>query len=277
MFRLLAILATVVIAFPCTSAQAQGRSGKGRGFKINSGHGIGKMRGHSSSRYAHHGGPGNYRSHYPSPSFGFSIGIGGYPGYGYSGLGYSNFGYSSFGYLDAYRFDGFGYDPYRYGTFRAPDLLDDPYFIQRHRYDSQFPGRYRAPLGVRPTVPTVNYQSHGISILEPANGAAPSVAADPSDPARQLQSAAQQLVRGLSTRQDADVWMVYLAPDKIDQLIATGNVSELRELLSHYDGVVGNPQLRAIATTSGFAATRNLLDQYLSQLAEPTPPLPTDL
>ncbi len=270
MFRLLAILATVALLFPCTSVQAQGRSGKSRGFKINSGHGMGKARGHSSAHHPHYGGGGNRRP-YPSSSFGFSIGIGGYPNYGYSGFG------SGFGYLDPYRFDGFGYDPYRYGTFRAPDLLDDPYYIDRHRYDSQFPGRYRAPLVVRPAVPAVQYQSHGISILEPNSSATPLVPAEPGDPNGQLRAATEQLIRSLSTRQDADVWMVYLAPDKIEPLIASGNLAELRKLLSHYDGVVGNPQLRPIATASGFAATRSFLQAQVGQLSGRAEPLPTDI
>jgi len=41
---------------------------------------------------------------------------------------------------------GFGYalDPYRGGSFRAPDLHDDPFFRAQHKFDSHFPGRYRS-------------------------------------------------------------------------------------------------------------------------------------
>ncbi|EMI16329.1 secreted protein [Rhodopirellula maiorica SM1] len=52
-----------------------------------------------------------------------------------------------------YPFYGYGYiqDPYQTGSFRAPDLLDDPYFNARHKFDSHFPGRYsrRPPLEFR--------------------------------------------------------------------------------------------------------------------------------
>lgn len=46
---------------------------------------------------------------------------------------------------------GYSYDPYAGGSFRAPDLLDDPLFRAQHKFDSHFPGRYsrRPPLVLR--------------------------------------------------------------------------------------------------------------------------------
>lgn len=77
---------------------------------------------------------GHHHSHYggfPTSSYG-----------GYSFGGYGGFGYGGYGY------GGYSYDPYRGGSFRAPDLLDDPYFRAQHKFDSHFPGRYsrRPPL-----------------------------------------------------------------------------------------------------------------------------------
>lgn len=63
--------------------------------------------------------------------FGMGVGIGSYPPYNYPHPGQ----------FDPYRFDSYLYDPYRSGSFEAPDLLNDPYFRERHRYDSAFPGR----------------------------------------------------------------------------------------------------------------------------------------
>ena len=34
------------------------------------------------------------------------------------------------------------YNPYASGSFKAPDLLDDPLFQAQHKFDSHFPGRY---------------------------------------------------------------------------------------------------------------------------------------
>lgn len=47
------------------------------------------------------------------------------------------------GYFNPYGFDLYTHDPYRFGSFDPPDLLEDPYFRERHRYDSRYPGRYR--------------------------------------------------------------------------------------------------------------------------------------
>ena len=196
----------------------------------------------------------NYRSFYPSSSFGLSIGVGGYSGFGYG------YGYSGFGYPDPYRFDGYGYDPYRYGSFRMPDLLDDPYFIERNRY--------RPPLVIRPAVPAATYPSYGGQATYESGFAAQAVAVDPADLASQLRSASEELSRSLLARRDGDAWMAYLAPHRIIELTTSGNSAELRELLTHYDGVVGNPQMGSVAAASGFVATRNLLRQYVSQSTE---------
>ena len=63
--------------------------------------------------------------------FGMGIGVGSYPPYNYPRPGEFN----------PYRFDSYIYDPYVSGSFEPPDLLNDPYFRERHRYDSHFPGR----------------------------------------------------------------------------------------------------------------------------------------
>ncbi|MCG8649651.1 MAG: hypothetical protein MI861_07450 [Pirellulales bacterium] len=75
--------------------------------------------------------------------------------YGAPNLYYGAPGYISpgFGYAGRYPIDGYGYvyDPYLRGRFKAPDLLDDPYFRYQHKFDSHFPGRYnrRPPLQLR--------------------------------------------------------------------------------------------------------------------------------
>lgn len=77
-----------------------------------------------------------------------AIGWGNGSGYsGYSGLrdfhGIPYYGY------------GYAYEPYRHGSFRAPDLLNEPYFRAQHKFDSQFPGRYsrRPRLQLKGAVP----------------------------------------------------------------------------------------------------------------------------
>ncbi|GAA4473159.1 hypothetical protein [Novipirellula rosea] len=64
------------------------------------------------------------------------------------------YGYPFYGY-------GYVYDPYQTGSFRAPDLLDDPYFNAQHKFDSHFPGRYsrRPPLEFRHPIQDPRYRS----------------------------------------------------------------------------------------------------------------------
>lgn len=79
--------------------------------------------------------PNRYRTPYPTSAQGISVGFGSYP----------NYNYPRPGQFDPYRFDNYVHDPYITGSFKAPDLLKDPYFRERHRYDSHFPGRARKP------------------------------------------------------------------------------------------------------------------------------------
>lgn len=78
--------------------------------------------------------PNQYRTPYPTTTGRMSIGV----------LSYPDYNHPRPGQFDPYRFDNYVYDPYRFGSFEAPDLLNDPYFRERHRYDSHFPGRRRS-------------------------------------------------------------------------------------------------------------------------------------
>lgn len=231
--------------------------------------------------------PNNYRTPYPTTSAGISVGFGSYPYYNYPRPG-------SF---DPYRFDSYVYDPYRSGSFRAPDLINDPYFRERHRYDSHFPGRRKPPLVLRSTVPAsaypldygyprnyrstkrVNPYSGSIALQRP--GAFP----DPShlepwstmprapsrNSARPDLSAPEQLARNLSSLQDGEAWIEFLVPNRVRDMIAHGESGQLSELLSRYDGITNNPEMASIVAITGFQETRSLLRQYVGPSVEPTP------
>ncbi|KAA5547292.1 hypothetical protein FYK55_02535 [Roseiconus nitratireducens] len=128
MVRLIAIVVAVV-AFDCAQANAQiffkdGLLNREFAGKFLGGHG------HHGHQHARAAVPNRYRTPYPTASSGISIGIGSYPYYNYPRPGQ----------FDPYRFDNYVHDPYITGRFRAPDLLNDPYFRERHRYESRFPG-----------------------------------------------------------------------------------------------------------------------------------------
>ena len=255
MFRSLIAFAVFACILGCNEVRAQSRSR----HSFHTGHGATIQRYEAGRQYGRN--YRGYRVQRPSSSFGFSIGIGGYPRYG------------GFGYFDPYRFDGYGYDPYRYGSFEAPDLLNDPYFRERYRYDSKYPGRYRAPLVMRSTVPAVVYEANPGNIPSAETRAPQLAGVDPDVLAERLQKSTSQLVRGLASQEHGDGWINYLAPAQIPSLVAAGDAAKLRELLTHYDGVVSNPELHSIANTRGFADTRSLLRHVVSQPAAAGPAL----
>lgn len=236
MFRLFAAAAAVAVALDCTTVTAQRYGRCARGADIS--------RGYYSGGYGR------------SSSIGLSIGFGGYPGYGLS----------SFGYGDPYPFYGYrsGHDPFGAPNFVQPDLLRDPYFRARHKFDSHFPGRYRTPLELRSNVPVSTYRPQGpvVAYPDPDPLPAPVGAEDLPD---QLRAACDKLSMSLLTLNGGAPWQEYLAPHQISELVAQGDSDRLHELLSRYDSVLGNPQLRSLEAAPGFSITRILLRQYLSQ------------
>ena len=251
MFRLLMITVVCTSVLHCTQAEAQLLFGRRHQ----------SVRGAQLQRYDTHRQTEKtertYRSYRPSSGLDIRIGIGSYPGYGY----YSGFG--GYGYLDPYRFDGYGYDPYRYGSFEAPDLLKDPYFRERYRYDSKFPGRYRAPAIPRTSTAGATEDSYRFEMIDAGNRAGSSVLVDSGTISMQLRKATEQLARGLAVSEYGEAWLEYLGPRQLPALIARGKTAELQELMTHYDGVVANPELQYITATSGFAETRYLLGRSL--------------
>ena len=83
-----------------------------------------------------------------------------------------------------------------------------------------------------------------------------------------LRTAAETLARTLSLREDGDVWLNYLGPQRIIENVDYSRpASELRDLIINYDGVVSNGTLGSIQYARGFAASRDLLRQYLGTQA----------
>ncbi len=82
----------------------------------------------------------------------------------------------------------------------------------------------------------------------------------------QLRDAAQRLAMSLSSRRDdADVWLDYLGPQRIIETIDQGESPErLSDLLINYQGVVGNPNLSSISRAPGFSLTLELLGPFVA-------------
>jgi hypothetical protein len=218
------------------------------------------------------------------------------PIYGYSPFGHPNFDirygipqphyqyryaypYEQFQYrgdVFDYRFDYYNRlrDPYLYGLQR--DLI---YGYPQYRY------RFADPFGP-PLDPVFGYRSARppVAQIEPFSAQDfapfPPNRSNPQLPAESIpeaiRAAATRLSASLSRRQDdGEIWLNYLAPGRIIQAVDQGRSADaVQDLLRNYDGVVANPELRAIIALDGFARTRQLLRQWIdSQAAAPSEPI----
>ena len=142
------------------------------------------------------------------------------------------------------------YRPYRsYRYYYPPPVIVEPVPV------------YPVPVYPEVIVPQVR-------VVPPATRyevARPPITMAPEQIASHLRSAAGRLQRSLSMRRnDADVWLNYLAPDQIIQTIDQGGSPEsLAKLLLNYDGVVGNRSLVSVRTAGGFADTHRLLRMFV--------------
>ncbi len=244
-------LSVILVAFlfvDCGLAQAQWFGNRSRGMRSGR-----ATRGHASATV-----PNKYQTPYPTSTGGISIGVFSYPDYNHPRPGA----------FDPYRFDNYVYDPYRFGSFEAPDLLNDPYFRERHRYDSHFPGRRKPPLVMQ--TPQVEFATPSPRNPWLYKGSPEALRHPASRSLSPTESASQRLITSLSAMEDGEAWIEFLAPDRVDDLVAQGDTPELRELLSHYDGILNSPALKSIATAPGFEATRRRLQQQVESANEST-------
>lgn len=153
--------------------------------------------------------------------------------------------------------------PYGGGTrVRAPFTAVDagPY-----GYPPGFPRAYRTLPGYRtppvypaPVYPVPSYpRSGGYVYPQPEDRQQSARPATTSSARTALAVAAQQLKRNLSARRnDSQVWLDYLQPDRIIDAMKRGESADsLRNLLGNYDGVVANGGLSSVSNTPGFRET----------------------
>ena len=103
-------------------------------------------------------------------------------------------------------------------------------------------------------------------LLNRSNRSGTSILADSGSADRQWSQVLQkQLARGLAVSEYGEAWLEYLGPRQLPSLVARGKNKELQELMSHYDGVVANPELQYITATPGFTEAKKLLENYLAR------------
>ena len=175
--------------------------------------------------------------------------------------------------VPSYRYYGYSYYPgYPFG-----------YSYSSRPYSYGYaPGTSSFRLEIRPGYPSYGYRSPAAdpyayrgNVITPspspdpyAVGRVPVDEPSPIDPVRlkdDLRIAAEQLRQSLALRRDdSDVWLDYLQPGAIIDALNDADASQhpgeiFRELVGHYDGVAGNPDLRSVASAQGFDRTRRLL------------------
>jgi hypothetical protein len=80
---------------------------------------------------------------------------------------------------------------------------------------------------------------------------------------------ALRLAAALSDREEGQVWLEYLQPER---LLMTDNPAELADLALRYRGVTANPDLAWVSRLDGFSETVGWLSQRLPLETEPVRP-----
>ncbi len=90
------------------------------------------------------------------------------------------------------------------------------------------------------------------------------------DVGQSLYAAASRLERSLARRgDDSEVWLDYLAPNKIVSMLHDGAKREaFGDILKNFDGVAANSDLASITSVDGFAETRQLLREFVGEPPE---------
>lgn len=176
---------------------------------------------------------------------------------------------------------GPGYTSYRFGygpavpRYAYPAPLYRPTYTYRsyaygpsasYSYSLARPYSYPTPYSSIEPAPRVSPAPPSPNLYRPGpNGGVPELTQMTPDSIstgavnlRQLSDSAQTLGRQLLGRaDDADVWIDYLAPEKVAAAALAGTLTaEVAALANNYEGVAANPALGSIVRTPGFQATR---------------------
>lgn len=214
------------------------------------------------------------------------------------------YGYDYAGYPDPYFLYPYSLDPWAHGSFRQPDLLDDPYFYDRvpsaNRYQRPLASRRFSHSNRRPSLELRNQsnklsapslggqinhdgpRSAGPAVVQSdvrPYSAQRSVAESQPGPVDRdsttgieslelLQQANEELLLSLARYDGGEAWIEFLGCERMIAHAVESNMEQLRLLMARYDGVANDPAMRAVASIDGFDRTRAALRRYLRQPIE---------
>lgn len=146
-------------------------------------------------------------------------------------------------------------------SVRAPfTAVDTP----GYRYGSPYYGSpYRGGAAV--VVGRPAFGAPAVSVATPAPAGQPLSAAQLSDEQllQELATAGNALAQALAARQGGDVWVEFLRPQELAGLAQAGDTATLTRVLQRFDGTRANGQLAWLNNVAGFAATQDLLRQWV--------------
>lgn len=216
-------------------------------------------------------------------------------------FGSSPYGYDYLGFPDPYFLFPYSLDPWERGSFRAPDLHDDPYFYDRvpnqtrrssRKADSTLQLRIKDSDSVkqkdisntqsseaeektstsakvhedsedmRRTRKTMNQNSR-VDINSSPSTRIPQP--DHSD-LEALNHASSTFAESLLRYPGGEQWMQYLQPNMLPLMAREGKNRQLNEILLRYDITFVRPEIRMVSRIRGFAESRDQLRRWLQSV-----------
>ena len=183
------------------------------------------------------------------------------------------FGYDDLGYPDPIFLFPYSLDPWLRGSFRAPDLHDDPYFHDRVPTNTKKAAQGHAKLEL---VTAASEDSTPEKV--PVPSLTPISSNKKPDPKevilsnrskgilKVLEASSADLADNLLTYPRGKKWVKYLQPNMIPIMATNGQNEELNELLTRYDHTLVDEELRIVTTIEGFAESRKQLRRYLKSV-----------
>lgn len=208
------------------------------------------------------------------------------------------FGYDYLGYPDPYFLFPYSIDPWERGSFRAPDLHDDPFFYDRVPPQTQrSPRQDKAPLQLKrseatgdnyiPKAPKNAFEKKAITTPKSETYLSSFVVNQSQElreaipetktkdhptlpPIKQrteiiesLTNASSKFAENLLGYPGGDQWVQYLKPNMLPIMATQGKHQELNELLTRYDITFVRSEIRMVSRIGGFAESRNQLRKLL--------------
>ena len=187
-------------------------------------------------------------------------------------FGTQPYGYDHLGLPDPYFCYPYSLDPWERGSFRAPDLLDDPYFYDRVPVSSILRHRSSRKQQTDPHATTTAPEQAQVDSPPQMHAAseAPTeereLTPESAEILERLEISASTLAEQLLRYPNGEQWVRYLQPNMLPIMAAKGRYSTLNELLTRYDQTFVKPDVQTVSAIEGFEQSREELRRFLQSI-----------